>query len=92
MLDARLQEVYRIRRDQTKQFLYTVANQLYRDYDAVGIGDYVPHSAGITRTMRRAMNTQSLPSAFQAGAGLFGAALRQTLPPMGGRRFHAHLP
>jgi putative transposase len=28
MLNARLQEVYRIRREQTKQFLYTVANRL----------------------------------------------------------------
>ena len=49
MLNARLQEVYRKRREQTKQFLYTVANRLYRDYDAVGIGDYVPHGGGITR-------------------------------------------
>jgi putative transposase len=65
MLNARLQEVYRIRREQTKQFLYTVANRLYHDYDAVGIGDYVPRGGGITRKMRRAMNTQSLNRRFK---------------------------
>jgi putative transposase len=65
MLNARLQEVYRIRREQTKQFLYTVANRLYHDYDAVGIGDYVPHGGGITRKMRRAMNNQSLNRRFK---------------------------
>lgn len=65
MLDARLQELYRIRREQTKVYLYTVANRLYHDYDAVGIGDYVPHGAGITRKMRRAMNNQSLNRRFK---------------------------
>jgi putative transposase len=65
MLNARLSELYRIRREQTKQYLYTVANQLYRDYDAVGIGDYVPHGAGITKKMRRAMNKQSLNGRFK---------------------------
>ena len=60
MLNAHLQDLYRIRREQTKQFLYTVANRLYRDYDAVGMGDYVPHGGGITKKMRRAMNNQSL--------------------------------
>jgi putative transposase len=64
-LNARLQEVYRKRREQTKQFLYTVANRLYHDYDAVGIGDYVPHGSGITRQMRRSMNTQSLNRRFK---------------------------
>jgi putative transposase len=64
-LNARLQEVYRKRREQTKQFLYTVANRLYHDYDAVGIGDYVPHGAGITRKMRRAMHNQSLNRRFK---------------------------
>src|SRR5215469_13504150 len=64
-LNGRLQEVYRIRREQTKQYLYTVANQLYHDYDAVGIGDYVPHGGGITRKMRRAMHNQSLNRRFK---------------------------
>jgi putative transposase len=65
MLNARLSDLYRIRREQTKQFLYTVANRLYHDYDAVGIGDYVPHGGGITRKMRRAMNNQSLNRRFK---------------------------
>src|SRR5215467_2042562 len=64
-LNARLQEVYRKRREQTKQFLYTLANRLYHDYDVVGIGDYVPHGGGITRSMRRAMNNQSLNRRFK---------------------------
>jgi putative transposase len=34
MLNSRLQDVLRKRREQTKQFLYTVANRLYHDYDA----------------------------------------------------------
>jgi putative transposase len=64
-LNARLQDVYRKRREQTKQFLYTVANRLYHDYDAVGIGDYVPHGGGITKKMRRFMNNQSLNRRFK---------------------------
>jgi putative transposase len=64
-LNARLQEVYRKRREQTKQYLYTMANRLAHDYDAVGIGDYVPHGGGITRKMRRAMNNQSLNRRFK---------------------------
>jgi putative transposase len=60
MLNARLQDVYRKRREQTKQFLYTLANHLYHDYDAISIGDYVPHGGGITKRMRRSMNNQSL--------------------------------
>jgi putative transposase len=65
MLNGCLQEVYRMRREQTKQFLYTVANRLYHDYDAVGIGDYTPHGAGLTSSMRRAMNNQSLNRRFK---------------------------
>ncbi len=64
-LNARLQDVYRKRREQTKQFLYTVANRLYHDYDAVGVGDYVPHGGGITKKMRRSMNNQSLNRRFK---------------------------
>ncbi len=60
-LNARLQDVYRKRREQTKVYLYTIANRLYHDYDAVGIGDYVPHGrSGFTRKMRRSMHNQSL--------------------------------
>jgi putative transposase len=65
LLNARLQDVYRKRREQTKLFLYTLANRLYHDYDAIGIGDYVPHGGGITRQMRRSMNNQSLNRRFK---------------------------
>jgi putative transposase len=65
MLNARLQDVWRERREQTKQFLYTVANRLFHDYDAVGVGDYVPHGGGITKHMRRAMNNRSLNGRFK---------------------------
>ncbi len=65
MFNDRLHNVLRERREQTKQFLYTVANRLYHDYDAVGVGDYVPHGGGITRKMRRAMNNRSLNRRFK---------------------------
>jgi putative transposase len=65
MLNARLQNVLRERREQTKQFLYTIANRLYAEYDAVGVGDYVPHGGGITKKMRRAMNNRSLNRRFK---------------------------
>ncbi len=65
MLNARLQNVLRERQEQTKQFLYTVSNKLYHEYDAVGVGDYVPHGGGITRKMRRAMNNRSLNRRFK---------------------------
>ena len=42
-----------------------MANRPYRDYDAVGVGDYVPHGGGITRKMRRAMNNRSLNRRFK---------------------------
>ncbi len=64
-LNARLQNVLRERREQTKQFLYTIANRLYAEYDAVGVGDYVPHGGGITKKMRRAMNNRSLNRRFK---------------------------
>ncbi|MFL5662075.1 MAG: RNA-guided endonuclease InsQ/TnpB family protein [Ktedonobacteraceae bacterium] len=65
MFNAILQDVLRKRREQTKQFLYTVANHLYAEYDAVGIGNYVPHGGGITKKMRRSMNNRSLNGRFK---------------------------
>jgi putative transposase len=41
-LNKTLNGLYEKRREQTKQFLGTVANYLYKEYDAVIIGDYVP--------------------------------------------------
>ncbi len=58
--DRALQKLYRLRRDQTKQYLFTLANALYAEYDLVTIGNYTPHGGGINRGMRRSMNNQSL--------------------------------
>jgi len=64
-LDATLQRALAKRRDQTKTFLYTVANGLMREYDMVAIGDYTPQGGGITIAMRRAMNNRSLIGRFK---------------------------
>jgi putative transposase len=58
--DRMLEEMYRKRRDQTKTFLFTVAQKLCRQYDLISIGDYTPDGSGSTSTMRRAMSNQSL--------------------------------
>lgn len=54
-----LQDLDRTRREQTKTFLYTLANALYTEFDVVAIGDYTPNGGGITTGMRRAMNNFS---------------------------------
>ncbi len=64
-LNERLEELWRVRREQTKVYLRTVANRLYREYDGVFVGDYTPHGGGISREMRRAMNNQSLIGRFK---------------------------
>jgi putative transposase len=64
-LNRVLQNLYRLRREQTKTYLYTVANRLYRDFDLVAIGDYTPHGGGISRKMRRVMNNHSLIGRFK---------------------------
>jgi len=64
-LNERLDELWRVRREQTKVYLYTVANRLYREYDAVFVGNYTPHGGGISTGMRRAMNNQSLIGRFK---------------------------
>ncbi len=64
-LNERLDELWRVRREQTKVSLRTVANRLYQEYDAVFVGDYAPRGGGISRGMRRAMNNQSLIGRFK---------------------------
>ncbi|WP_040767500.1 RNA-guided endonuclease InsQ/TnpB family protein [Sulfobacillus thermosulfidooxidans] len=64
-LNERLEELWRVRREQTKVSLRTVANRLYREYDGVFVGDYAPQGGGISRGMRRAMNNQSLIGRFK---------------------------
>ncbi len=63
--DQALQRAYRKRREQSKTFLYTVANALCREYEVIGVGDYTPRGGGITTGMRRAMNNQSLIGRFK---------------------------
>lgn len=60
-----LQKTYRKRREQTKAFMFTIANSLYKEYDLVAIGDYTPHGGGINTRMRRSMNNRSLIGRFK---------------------------
>jgi putative transposase len=60
-----LDRLYRLRREQTKTFLFTIANALFEAYDGVGIGDYTPRGGGLNRGMRRSMNNQSLIGRFK---------------------------
>jgi putative transposase len=60
-----LQRLYRLRREKTKTYLYTLSNQLCRGYVTIGVGNYTPHGGGITTPMRRAMNNQSLIGRFK---------------------------
>jgi putative transposase len=64
-LNEQLDELWRVRREQTKVYLRTVANRLYQEYDAVFVGDYTPHGGGISTGMRRAINNQSLIGRFK---------------------------
>ena len=59
-LNKTIETALRKRREQTKAFLYTLANELYRCYDLVSIGNYSPHGNGENKAMRRAMNNRSL--------------------------------
>ena len=55
------------RRDQSKHFLFSVANKLCREYDLIGVGDYAPTQgdAGFGRTTNRAMQNRSLLGRFK---------------------------
>ncbi len=60
-----LTRLYRLHREQTKSYLYAVANKLCREYRVIGVGDCTPHGGGISTPMRRAMNNQSLIGRFK---------------------------
>ena len=64
-LDKTLEKAHRVVRDQKKNYMYTVAHKLCRNYDYIGIGDYTPNGNGITTSMRRAMNNRSLNGQFK---------------------------
>jgi len=53
------------RQEQTKTYVYTVAHQICKNYDVIGIGNYAPQGEGITPAMRRAMNNRSLIGRFK---------------------------
>lgn len=53
------------RQEQTKTFVYTLAHQICKIYDTIGVGNYTPKGNGITTTMRRAMNNRSLIGRFK---------------------------
>ncbi len=63
--DEILKRVLQLRRDQTKTYLFTLANKLYKEYDLVGIGDYTPRGGGLGKKMRRSMNNESLIGRFK---------------------------
>jgi putative transposase len=60
-----LEKLRHKRREQTKTYLSTLAHQICKYYDGIGIGDYAPHGTGETKAMRRAMNNQSLIGRFK---------------------------
>jgi putative transposase len=64
-IDLTYKAVLAKRREHTKLFCYRTANILYKRYDLVAVGDYVPHGQGITTLMRRAMNNRSLIGRFK---------------------------
>lgn len=77
--DRLLKQVYRQRREQTKTFLNTLANGLYKTYDVVAVGNYTPHGGGLNKGMRRSMNNFSLIGRFKE--------VLQWQAPKSGRQF-----
>ena len=63
--NKQLEKAYQLRREQTKTYLYTIANKLCKNYDVIGCGDYCPRGGGITTPMRRSMNNESLIGRFK---------------------------
>jgi putative transposase len=63
--DETLKKVLQLRREQTKTYLFTLANKLFKEYDLVGIGDYTPRGGGLGKKMRRSMNNESLIGRFK---------------------------
>jgi putative transposase len=60
-----LDRLYRLRREQSKTYLFTIARALFEAYEVVGIGDYTPRGGGLNRGLRRSMNNQSLIGRFK---------------------------
>ena len=63
--DQSLEKVYHQRQEQTKAYVYTIANSLCKDFDCIAVGNYTPQGGGITTAMRRSMNNRSLIGRFK---------------------------
>lgn len=65
-LNKALNKLYYKRSEQIKTALYTIANQLVKEYDMIAIGDYLPDVMDIDiKAMRRKMANQSVISKFR---------------------------
>jgi putative transposase len=62
---ATLEKARHKRQEQTKTYVYTLAHQICKNYDIIGMGNYAPQGEGITKAMRRAMNNRSLIGRFK---------------------------
>jgi putative transposase len=60
-----MEKIRHKRQEQTKTFMFTLAHNLCKSYDLIGIGSYTPHGNGITKAMRRSMNNRSLNRRFK---------------------------
>jgi putative transposase len=60
-----LEKMRHKRQEQTKTYVYTLAHQICKNYDIIGMGNYAPQGEGITKPMRRAMNNRSLIGRFK---------------------------
>lgn len=65
--DQAIQRAAQKMRDQTKHFLFAIANRLCRDYDLIGVGDYAPGQGdvGLGKKTNRAMRNRSLLGRFK---------------------------
>jgi putative transposase len=61
-----IEKIRHKRQEQTKTFMFTLAHDLCKSYDLIGIGSYTPLGNGITKAMRRSMNNRSLNRRFKA--------------------------
>lgn len=65
-LNKALNKLYHKKRVQTKTALYTIANQVVKEYDVIAIGNYVPDADTIIeKRMNRSMLNQSVISKFR---------------------------
>jgi len=66
-LKKQINRVHRRQREQKKQFMGSLANMLFANYDVVAIGDYVPeaidHKMG--RKYNRSVNNRTMHAAFK---------------------------